>query len=100
MIICLDTIWLFHALAGLCAGWLWGADYGGLAGAVAAWGGGTLGFIVGFLATPAPHEMNIAATRISQRVGLPGKFFTISGHLLGLGLLVAFWWSCVRVLFD
>jgi hypothetical protein len=95
----LDTIWLFHALAGLCAGWLWGADYGDLAGTGAAWGGGALGFTVGFLATRAPHEVNMAAARISRRLGLPGGFCTISGHLLWLGLTVAFWWSWGRVLF-
>ncbi len=94
-----ETLGLFHALAGLCVGWVWGALHGVLAGISASLGGCILGFIVGFLITYLPREVNVAAARIGRKNRrLAGALFAVSGHLIWLGLGVAFWWFWVSLL--
>ena len=94
-----ETLSLFHALAGLCAGWMWGALHGLIAGVSASMGGWILGFIVGFVITRLPREVNVAAARIGrQHRRLALALFVMSGHLIWFGLGVAFWRFWVRSL--
>ena len=93
-----ETLSLFHALAGLCVGWSWAVLHGALAGIGASLAGGTVGFIVGFLMTYLPPEVEVATTRIRQKHRLLSALFATAGHLVWLGLGVAFWWFWVTLL--
>jgi hypothetical protein len=93
-----ETLSLFHALAGLCVGWSWTALHGVLAGIGASLGWCAVGFIVGFLMTYLPKEVHVATTRIRPKHRLLSALFAIVGHLVWLGLGVAFWWFGVNVL--
>lgn len=93
-----ETLSLFHALAGLCVGWSWTALHGVLAGMGASLGGCAVGFIVGFLVTYLPKEVNVATRRIRPKHRLLSALVAIVGHLVWLGLGVAFWWFGVHVL--
>jgi len=93
-----ETVSLFHALAGLCVGWLWGVRQGVLRGIGALLGGCIVGFIVGYLMAHMPQEVHAATTSISRRHRLLGTLLAISGYLVWVGLGVAFWWFCVSFL--
>jgi hypothetical protein len=93
-----EILSLFHALAGLCVGWLCGALHGALAGIIAALGGCCAGLIAGFLTTRLPQTVNAATSRICRKHKLMGAFFAISGHLVWISLGAAFWWSWLSLL--
>src|SRR6266404_1820840 len=77
-----ETVSLFHALAGLCVGWLWGVRQGVLRGIGALLGGCIVGFIVGYLMAHMPQEVHAATTSISRRHRLLGTLLAISGYLV------------------
>jgi hypothetical protein len=93
-----EALNLFHALAGLCVAWSWTALHGILAGIGASLGGCAIGFTVGFLITHLPKELNVTTKRIRPKHRLLCVLFAIVGHLVWLGLGVAFWWFGVNVL--
>ena len=86
-----EALSLLHALAGLCIAWSWTALHGVLAGITASLGGCAVGFIVGFLITYLAKEVNVTTTRIRPKHRLLSVLFAIMGHLVWLGLGVAFW---------
>lgn len=90
-----EMLSLFHALAGLCVGWIWGARHGVLAGIGASLGGSAVGFIVGLLMIQLPQAVIVATARIGRRHRLLRALFAIAGHLVWLGLGFTFWWFWV-----
>lgn len=93
-----EMLILFHTLAGLCVGLAWGAPQSVMAGIGGLVIGSTIGLIIGFLMTQLPRQANMATSRIGQKHRLLGMLVSMLGHLVWVGLGVAFWWFWVSVL--
>ena len=93
-----EILSLFHALAGLCAGWICGTFHGALAGIIAAAGGCIAGLTVGFLITRLPGVVNAATARIWRKHKLLGTLIAISSYSVWIGLGAAFWWWWLSLL--
>jgi hypothetical protein len=93
-----ETLSLFHALAGMCIGWSWGALHGVLVGIGVSLAGCAVGFVLGFLMTHLPQDVHVVTARIGRRHRLVRALCGIAGHLVWLGLGAAFWWLLFAML--
>ncbi|HYG24259.1 MAG TPA: hypothetical protein VEH04_15885 [Verrucomicrobiae bacterium] len=87
-----DMAVLFHGLIGLCAGWLYGAQTGWVAGLIAAPLGCTAGLLAGFLISRTPQAFRLMVRNIPPKHRLLATVFALSS----VGLGIAFWSACIN----
>jgi hypothetical protein len=87
-----EIIALFHALVGLCAGWIWGARSGVASGIGFSLAGCALGLVTGFLVSRLPRACGLIRQSIAPKFRFLAFLFAICGFVAG----VAFWLACIN----
>jgi NhaP-type Na+/H+ or K+/H+ antiporter len=86
-----DLICLFHALAGMCIGWMSGARTGTLMALLLACGGLAAGLITGFLLGRLPRAIRITRGEVPPKHRMFAAVLGFSSVALG----AVFWWTCL-----
>ena len=86
-----DLICLFHALTGMCIGWMCGARTATLTALLLACGGLVAGLITDFLVGRLPRAIRMARVKVPRKHRLFAAMFGFSGVALG----AIFWWTCL-----
>ena len=87
-----DLICLFHALAGMCLGWMAGFRTNALHGVSFAVLGLLAGLLTGFLLGRLPKSVPLVFGNLSQKYRLFAVGFSVIAVLAG----VLFWWTCLN----
>jgi hypothetical protein len=85
-----DLVCLFHTLAGMCIGWMYGAQSSALASVVGGFGGLFAGMFTGFLLGHLPKAIRVTRAEVPQK----HRMFAAAFGVIGLAAGALFWWAC------
>jgi hypothetical protein len=85
-----EIVVLFHALVGLCVGWVWGSRTSVLGGISMCVVGCAMGLVSGFLISCVPRACGLVGANLTAKFRLLALMLVASG----LTAAVAFWVAC------
>jgi hypothetical protein len=91
-----EIVILFHALVGLCAGWIWGGHFSAIPRTGALLTGCLFGIVSGFLLARSPGAVRLIAEDISG----PHRFLAVLFAVSGVVVAITFWSVCFNCLHN